>query len=129
MGGAGDQRLRHLHSELPARATRDARGEAPDRLRWSPCRTRPRGTHRPRVGNCLPSSRAPAARATGQAEIAADESTKAKLLLGGDPEPKAKEVADLTVVLKARDEKLAEPRKRRPMRSARSTIWRTPGGR
>lgn len=46
-----------------------------------------------------------------RAKIAADEARKAKLALGDDLEQKAKEIADLNAVLKARDEKLAEAQK------------------
>jgi len=46
-----------------------------------------------------------------RAKIAADEAKKAKLALGDELEQKAKENADLTAVIKARDEKLAEARK------------------
>lgn len=46
-----------------------------------------------------------------RAKIAADESKKAKLALGNDLEQKAKELADLQVVLKQRDDKLAEAQK------------------
>ena len=46
-----------------------------------------------------------------RAKIAAEEAKKAKLALGDDLEQKAKEVADLQLVLKQRDEKLAEAQK------------------
>lgn len=46
-----------------------------------------------------------------RAKIAAEEAKKAKLALGDDLEQKAKEVADLQIVLKQRDEKLAEAQK------------------
>ncbi|MGA2441043.1 MAG: DUF2130 domain-containing protein [Tepidisphaeraceae bacterium] len=46
-----------------------------------------------------------------RAKIAAEESKKAKLVLGADLEQKAKEVADLQEVLRSRDEKLAEAQK------------------
>ena len=44
-------------------------------------------------------------------KIAADESKKARLLIGADLELKAQEVADLQEVLKERDGKLAEAQK------------------
>ncbi len=43
-----------------------------------------------------------------RAKIAAEESKKAKLAMGNDLEQKVKELAELQVVLKQRDEKLAE---------------------
>jgi len=46
-----------------------------------------------------------------RAKIAADESKKAKLELGNELEQRAKELTDLQVVLKQRDEKLAEAQK------------------
>ncbi len=46
-----------------------------------------------------------------RAKIAADEAKKARLALGNDLDLKTKELADLTVVLKQRDEKLAEAQK------------------
>lgn len=47
-----------------------------------------------------------------RAKIAADEAKKARLALGNDLEQKSKEVAELTEVLKQRDEKLAEAQKK-----------------
>lgn len=48
---------------------------------------------------------------TERAAIAAEESKKARLLLGGDLETKTKELSDLQEVLQQRDEKLAEAQK------------------
>src|SRR5690606_34309640 len=46
-----------------------------------------------------------------RAQIAADEQKKARLLLAGDLEQKAKELGELHEVLRQRDEKLAEAQK------------------
>ena len=48
---------------------------------------------------------------TERVVIAAEESKKAKVLLGGDLDQKAKELTELQEVLKQRDEKLAEAQK------------------
>ena len=46
-----------------------------------------------------------------RAKISAEEAKKAKLAIGSDLEQKAKELSDLQVILKQRDEKLAEAQK------------------
>ena len=63
---------------------------------------------------------------TGRAAIAAEEAKKARLLLGGDLEAKAKELSELQEVLKQRDEKLAEAQKAQAELSASNASSTTP---